>query len=97
MALQYLLNTPEDKIVWDTSNQAYTTSCSPGVGNSSHPCSQYGGLSGFCKREESAYDTFTPDMLGFPAVPPPSAWWVHGSSGVRRGRLCGRRWCDDGG
>ena len=64
VALQYLLNTPEDKIVWDTSNQAYTHKLLTGRREQFHTLRQYGGLSGFCKREESAYDTFNAGHVG---------------------------------
>ena len=58
VALQYLLDTPSDKIVWDTSNQSYTHKLLTGRREQFHTLRQYGGLSGFCKREESEYDTF---------------------------------------
>src|SRR2546425_4324731 len=58
LALHYLLNTPKDKIVWDTSNQAYAHKLLTGRRERFHTLRQFGGLSGFCKREESVYDTF---------------------------------------
>ena len=64
VALQYLLNTPEDKIVWETSYQAYTHKLLTGRREQFHTLRQYGGLSGFCKREESAYDTFNAGHAG---------------------------------
>ncbi|GMV50517.1 MAG: 1-deoxy-D-xylulose-5-phosphate synthase [Nitrospira sp.] len=64
VALQYLLDTPKDKIVWDTSNQAYTHKLLTGRREQFHTLRQYGGLSGFCKREESAYDTFNAGHAG---------------------------------
>ena len=64
VALQYLLNTPQDKIVWDTSNQAYTHKLLTGRREQFHTLRQYGGLSGFCKREESLYDTFNAGHAG---------------------------------
>lgn len=64
VALQYLLDTPKDKIVWDTSNQAYTHKILTGRREQFHTLRQYGGLSGFCKREESAYDTFNAGHAG---------------------------------
>ncbi|MBX3343678.1 MAG: 1-deoxy-D-xylulose-5-phosphate synthase [Nitrospira sp.] len=64
VALQYLLDTPNDKIVWDTSNQAYTHKLLTGRREQFHTLRQYGGLSGFCKREESAYDTFNAGHAG---------------------------------
>jgi 1-deoxy-D-xylulose-5-phosphate synthase len=64
VALQYLLDTPKDKIVWDTSNQAYTHKLLTGRREQFHTLRQYGGLSGFCKREESLYDTFNAGHAG---------------------------------
>lgn len=64
VALQYLLDTPDDKIVWDTSNQSYTHKLLTGRREQFHTLRQYGGLSGFCKREESEYDTFNAGHAG---------------------------------
>lgn len=64
VALQYLLDTPKDKIVWDTSNQAYAHKLLTGRREQFHTLRQYGGLSGFCKREESIYDTFNAGHAG---------------------------------
>jgi 1-deoxy-D-xylulose-5-phosphate synthase len=64
VALHYLLDTPEDKIVWDTSNQAYAHKLLTGRREQFHTLRQYGGLSGFCKREESVYDTFNAGHAG---------------------------------
>jgi 1-deoxy-D-xylulose-5-phosphate synthase len=64
VALQYLLNTPKDKIVWDTSNQAYAHKLLTGRREQFHTLRQYGGMSGFCKREESEYDTFNAGHAG---------------------------------
>lgn len=64
VALHYLLDTPTDKIVWDTSNQAYTHKLLTGRRERFHTLRQYGGLSGFCKREESVYDTFNAGHAG---------------------------------
>lgn len=64
VALHYLLETPKDKIVWDTSNQAYAHKLLTGRREQFHTLRQYGGLSGFCKREESEYDTFNAGHAG---------------------------------
>src|SRR2546428_11077419 len=56
--VHYLLDTPKDKIVWDTSNQAYAHKLLTGRRAHFRTPRQDGGLSGFCKREESIYDTF---------------------------------------
>jgi len=64
VALHYLLDTPSDKIVWDTSNQSYAHKLLTGRRERFHTLRQYGGLSGFCKREESEYDTFNAGHAG---------------------------------
>ncbi len=64
VAMHYLLNTPEDLIVWDTSNQAYTHKLLTGRREQFHTIRQFGGMSGFCKREESPYDTFNAGHAG---------------------------------
>jgi 1-deoxy-D-xylulose-5-phosphate synthase len=64
VALHYLLNTPHDKIIWDTSNQAYTHKLLTGRRELFHTLRQFGGMSGFCKREESVYDTFNAGHAG---------------------------------
>ena len=64
VALQYLLNTPHDKIVWDTSNQTYAHKLLTGRRERFHTLRQFGGISGFCKREESVYDTFNAGHAG---------------------------------
>src|SRR2546425_10658592 len=64
LALHYLLNTPKDKIVWDTSNQAYAHKLLTGRREHFHTLRKYGGLRGFCKREESIYDTVNAGHAG---------------------------------
>ena len=64
VALHSVLDTPKDKIVWDTSNQAYTHKLLTGRRERFHTLRQFGGLSGFCKREESVYDTFNAGHAG---------------------------------
>ena len=64
VALHYLLDTPRDLIVWDTGNQAYAHKLLTGRQEQFHTIRQYGGLSGFCKREESEYDTFNAGHAG---------------------------------
>jgi 1-deoxy-D-xylulose-5-phosphate synthase len=64
VALHYLLNAPHDKIIWDTSNQAYTHKLLTGRRELFHTLRQFGGMSGFCKREESVYDTFNAGHAG---------------------------------
>lgn len=58
VALHYILNTPEDQLVWDVGHQAYGHKILTGRRNQFHTNRVYGGLSGFPKRKESEYDTF---------------------------------------
>lgn len=58
VALHYLLNTPEDKLVWDVGHQCYPHKILTGRREAMHSIRQLGGLSGFLKRSESEYDTF---------------------------------------
>lgn len=64
VALHYLLDTPRDLIVWDTGNQAYAHKLLTGRQEQFNTIRQFGGLSGFCKREESEYDTFNAGHAG---------------------------------
>src|SRR5712672_4429169 len=58
MALHYVFNTPEDLLVWDIGHQAYVHKLLTGRGNRFHTIRQFGGLSGYLRREESPYDVF---------------------------------------
>lgn len=58
IALHYVFNTPEDKIVWDTGHQGYGHKLLTGRQDRFDTIRQLNGLSGFLKREESIYDTF---------------------------------------
>jgi 1-deoxy-D-xylulose-5-phosphate synthase len=58
VALHYVYNTPHDKIVIDTGHQAYPHKILPGRRDQLHTIRQKGGLSGFLKRSESAFDDF---------------------------------------
>ncbi|MFN3550911.1 MAG: 1-deoxy-D-xylulose-5-phosphate synthase [Endomicrobiia bacterium] len=58
IALHYAFNTPEDKIVWDVGHQTYTHKILTGRKEKFNTLRQYGGISGFPRREESEYDTF---------------------------------------
>ncbi len=57
LALHYVFDTPKDKILWDVGHQAYTHKLITGRRDRFHTLRQYGGLSGFPKREESPFDT----------------------------------------
>ncbi len=58
IALHYIFNTPEDRLVWDVGHQAYPHKILTGRRQAMDTLRQTGGLSGFPKREESPYDTF---------------------------------------
>ncbi|MEH0158120.1 1-deoxy-D-xylulose-5-phosphate synthase [Limibacter armeniacum] len=58
VALHYAYNTPYDRIVWDVGHQAYGHKILTKRREQFHTNRQYGGLSGFPKRDESEYDTF---------------------------------------
>jgi 1-deoxy-D-xylulose-5-phosphate synthase len=58
IALHYVFNTPEDRIVWDVGHQTYSHKILTGRRNRMPTLRQHLGLSGFPKRDESEYDTF---------------------------------------
>jgi 1-deoxy-D-xylulose-5-phosphate synthase len=58
IALHRVLNSPQDKIVWDVGHQAYTHKLLTGRRRRFDSLRQYGGLSGFTSRDESEHDPF---------------------------------------
>ncbi len=58
IALHYLYQTPEDRIVWDVGHQAYPHKVLTGRRDRLHSIRKWGGLAPFPKRDESEYDTF---------------------------------------
>lgn len=58
VALHYLFDTPNDRIVWDVGHQTYPHKILTGRKDRMHSMRMGGGLAGFPKREESEYDTF---------------------------------------
>jgi 1-deoxy-D-xylulose-5-phosphate synthase len=58
IALHYVFNTPEDILIWDVGHQAYGHKILTGRKDNFHTNRMLGGISGFPKREESAYDAF---------------------------------------
>jgi 1-deoxy-D-xylulose-5-phosphate synthase len=58
IALHYVLNTPEDRLVWDVGHQTYPHKILTGRKQRMATLRQKNGLSGFPSREESVYDTF---------------------------------------
>ncbi|MEZ5896623.1 MAG: 1-deoxy-D-xylulose-5-phosphate synthase [Parvularculaceae bacterium] len=58
VALHYVFNTPDDKLVWDVGHQCYPHKVLTGRRDRIRTLRQGGGLSGFTKRSESEYDPF---------------------------------------
>ena len=58
IALHYVFNTPDDLLVWDIGHQAYVHKLLTGRRDRFHTIRQFGGLSGYLRREESVYDVF---------------------------------------
>ncbi len=58
LALHYVFNTPDDKLIWDVGHQAYAHKLITGRRDEFHTLRQYKGISGFPKRAESPYDAF---------------------------------------
>jgi 1-deoxy-D-xylulose-5-phosphate synthase len=58
VALHYVFETPRDKLIWDVGHQSYPHKILTGRRDRIRTLRQGGGLSGFCKRAESEYDTF---------------------------------------
>src|SRR6186713_1717571 len=57
-AIHYIFDTPRDRLIWDVGHQAYPHKILTGRRDRIRTIRQGGGLSGFCKREESKYDAF---------------------------------------
>jgi len=58
IALHWVFNTPEDRIVWDVGHQTYPHKILTGRREAMARLRMLGGISGFPRRSESAYDTF---------------------------------------
>ncbi len=58
VALHYIYNTPEDRLVWDVGHQAYPHKILTGRRDQILSIRKWGGLAPFPKRDESEYDTF---------------------------------------
>ncbi|WP_303902090.1 1-deoxy-D-xylulose-5-phosphate synthase [Thiohalomonas denitrificans] len=58
IALHYVFDTPDDRIVWDVGHQSYPHKILTGRRKQMSTLRQLNGLAGFPKREESPYDTF---------------------------------------
>ncbi|WP_343036063.1 1-deoxy-D-xylulose-5-phosphate synthase [Hongsoonwoonella zoysiae] len=58
VALHYIFDTPDDRLIWDVGHQCYPHKILTGRRNRIRTLRQGGGLSGFTKRAESEYDPF---------------------------------------
>ena len=58
IALHYIYDTPQDKLVWDVGHQTYAHKILTGRREAMGKLRMAGGIAGFPKREESIYDTF---------------------------------------
>jgi 1-deoxy-D-xylulose-5-phosphate synthase len=58
LALHYVYDTPNDRLVWDVGHQTYAHKILTGRRESMARLRMHGGISGFPRRSESAYDTF---------------------------------------
>ena len=58
VAVHYVYDTPEDKLIWDVGHQAYAHKIITGRREAFEHNRQYGGISGFPRRTESPYDAF---------------------------------------
>src|SRR5689334_15689150 len=58
VAVHYVFDTPEDKLIWDVGHQAYPHKIITGRRDRIRTLRQGGGLSGFTRRAESKYDPF---------------------------------------
>lgn len=58
LALHYVFNTPDDKLVWDVGHQAYAHKIITGRRDQFPTIRTYGGLSGFPRMDESPFDAF---------------------------------------
>ncbi|HXA48337.1 MAG TPA: 1-deoxy-D-xylulose-5-phosphate synthase [Burkholderiaceae bacterium] len=58
IALHYVFNTPQDRIVWDVGHQTYPHKILTGRRDKMPSLRQFDGISGFPRRSESEYDTF---------------------------------------
>ncbi len=84
IAIHYVFDIPDDKIIWDVGHQAYAHKILTKRGEKFHTLRQHGGLSGFTKRSESPYDAFSTGHSGTSI-----------SAGL--GLLCANQYKDDDG
>ncbi len=77
LALHYVFNSPEDKIVWDVGHQSYGHKLITGRRDSFPTIRKEGGIAGFPKREESVHDAFNTGH---------SSTSISAALGIREGR-----------
>ena len=58
IALHYVLDTPDDRLIWDVGHQSYAHKILTGRRQQMHTLRKLDGISGFPRRSESRYDTF---------------------------------------
>ena len=58
LALHYIFQTPDDRLIWDVGHQAYPHKILTGRRDRIETLRQKDGLSGFTKRDESVFDPF---------------------------------------
>ncbi|MFH1756413.1 MAG: 1-deoxy-D-xylulose-5-phosphate synthase, partial [Pseudomonadota bacterium] len=58
LVLHYVFDTPQDRLIWDVGHQTYTHKLVTGRRETFPTLRQFGGISGFPRREESLYDAF---------------------------------------
>ncbi len=59
IALHYVFDMPDDKLIWDVGHQSYAHKLLTGRRHQFHTLRKYNGLSGFTRISESAYDAFS--------------------------------------
>ena len=64
LALHYVFNTPQDKLIWDVGHQTYAHKIITGRKNDFLSLRKQNGISGFPRREESPYDVFNTGHSG---------------------------------
>ena len=58
LALHYVYNTPEDRLVWDVGHQTYAHKVLTGRRDGMSKLRMHGGIAGFPRRDESEFDAF---------------------------------------
>jgi len=64
IAVHYVFNTPLDKVIWDVGHQTYAHKILTGRRNRFHTLRKLDGISGFTRRSESDFDTFSTGHSG---------------------------------